>query len=61
MESLNGGAGLSEPRWTFDRLVRVFRGGGCFDSAWFCRSAYRHGQPSLNQYYFGFRLCLCTD
>lgn len=49
----------ADPQGPSSGSYRVFRGGSCHDSAWYCRSAYRYYFTPDSRYYgFGFRLAL---
>ena len=49
---------VTDPAGPSSGDVRVTRGGGWLDRAWFCRSAFRlvHRQPGDYGYRLGFRL-----
>ena len=51
--------GLTDPTGPAEGSYRVFRGGSWYDTAGFCRSAYRRGDlPSFLSSYDGFRVSL---
>ena len=47
----------TDPRGSSSGSLRVLRGGGWDDGAYYCTSSYRsYGDPSLSYGYDGFRL-----